>query len=55
MLHDSRFAAHFEFYGNFERHTAFFPAAAWGFPMTTTSMTAGQHEPVDAVSDGARA
>ena len=32
--------------------TAFFPAAAWGFPMTTTSMTAGQHEPVDAVSDG---
>ncbi len=32
--------------------TAFFPAAAWGFPMTTTSMTAGPHEPVDAVSDG---
>jgi hypothetical protein len=32
MLHDSRFAAHFEFYGSFERHYGIFPGCGMGLP-----------------------
>ena len=32
MLHDSRFAAHFDFYGNFERHYGIFPGCGMGLP-----------------------
>ncbi|MGH8763052.1 MAG: methyltransferase domain-containing protein [Nitrosospira sp.] len=32
MLHDTRFAAHFEFYGNFERHYGIFAGCGMGLP-----------------------
>jgi arsenite methyltransferase len=32
MLHDSRFASHFEFYGSFERHFGIFPGCGMGLP-----------------------
>ena len=32
MLHDTRFAAHFDFYGNFERHYGIFPGCGMGLP-----------------------
>ena len=32
MLHDTRFATHFDFYGNFERHYGIFPGCGMGLP-----------------------
>ncbi|SER59068.1 Methyltransferase domain-containing protein [Nitrosomonas sp. Nm51] len=32
MLHDTRFAAHFDFYGNFDRHYGIFPGCGMGIP-----------------------
>jgi hypothetical protein len=32
MLHDTRFAGHFEFYGNFDRHYGIFPGCGMGIP-----------------------
>lgn len=32
MLHDTRFAEHFEFYGNFDRHYGIFPGCGMGIP-----------------------
>jgi SAM-dependent methyltransferase len=32
MLHDSRFASHFEFYGSFDRHYGIFPGCGLGLP-----------------------
>lgn len=32
MLHDTRFAGHFDFYGNFERHYGIFPGCGMGIP-----------------------
>ena len=32
MLHDTRFAEHFDFYGNFDRHYGIFPGCGMGIP-----------------------
>ena len=47
MLHDTRLAAHFDFYGNFERHYGIFPGCGMGLPYddsthdTTSGRTGG--------------
>jgi len=37
MLHDSRFAAHFDFIGDFSRHYGIFPGCGGGLPFTEKS------------------
>jgi hypothetical protein len=34
MLHDTRFAEHFDFHGNFDRHYGIFPGCGAGLPYT---------------------
>ncbi len=36
MLHDTRLAAHFDFYGNFDRHYGIFPGCGMGLPFDDT-------------------
>lgn len=36
MLHDTRFAPHFDFYGNFDRHYGIFPGCGTGLPFDDT-------------------
>jgi hypothetical protein len=41
MLHDSRFAEHFEFYGGFDRHYGIFPGCGMGLPYDENGKDSG--------------
>ncbi|SOD40374.1 methyltransferase domain-containing protein [Nitrosovibrio sp. Nv4] len=41
MLHDTRFAAHFDFHGNFARHYGIFPGCGMGLPFDGTNKDVG--------------
>lgn len=44
MLHDTRFAAHFEFYGNFERHYGIFAGCGMGLPYSDDTVDVANNQ-----------
>jgi len=45
MLKDTRFAEHFEFIGNFDRHYGIFEGCGGGLPFATSTASTGSDEP----------